>query len=45
MDSVDEFFFGADSDLAQHGSRHFTEKVLHQIQPRAMFGNEDKVKS
>lgn len=45
MDSVDEFLFRADADLAQHGVRHFAEEVFHQIQPRTVFRNEDELKS
>lgn len=44
MDSVDEFLFGANTDLTQHGSRHFAEEVLNQIQPGTVFGNENEVK-
>ena len=42
---MNEFLFGADTDLSQHGARHFAEEVLHQIQPGTVFGNEDELKS
>src|SRR5271165_3911859 len=45
MNSVDEFLFRADADLAQHGARHLAEEVFHQIQPGTVFGNEDELKS
>ena len=46
MDAVDEFLFGGDADLAQHGARHFTEEILHQIQPgsRACRNEQNEVK-
>src|SRR5271157_1575764 len=45
MNSLDEFLFRADADLAQHGARHLAEEVFHQIQPGTVFGNEDELKS
>ena len=45
MDSVDEFLFGADTNLAQHGACHLAEEIFHQIQPGAVLRNEDELKS
>ena len=39
MDSVNEFLFRADADLAQHGSRHFAEEVFDQIQQAGLYAH------
>src|SRR5271169_7054874 len=37
-----EFFLGCDADAAKHGSCHFGEEALHQIEPGAMFRSKYK---
>jgi len=36
MDSVDEFLFGADTNLGQHCACDLAEEIFHQIQPGAV---------
>ena len=45
MDAVDEFLFGADANLSQHGACHLAEEIFHQVQPGAVLGNEDEPKA
>ena len=40
MDSIDQFLLGVDADASKHGTRHFAEQILHQVQPRPVRGHK-----
>src|SRR3984885_10481528 len=37
-----EFILGCDANAAEHGSSHFGEEALHQIEPGTMFRSKYK---
>jgi hypothetical protein len=45
VDSLDEFLFAVHPDLSEHAAGHLAEHILHQIEPRAVLGNEDELKA
>jgi hypothetical protein len=45
VDSLDEFLFAVHPNLPKHAAGHLAEHILHQIEPRAVLGNEDELKA
>ena len=45
MDAIDQLLFAADSNTAEHASRHLAEQGFNDVQPRAMLGRKDKLKT
>ena len=37
-----EFVLGRDTDVAEHGSRHFGEEAFDKVEPRAVLRREDE---
>jgi hypothetical protein len=41
-DSIFQFLFGGDPDVAQHRAGKLGEEAFDEIEPRTMLGREDK---
>jgi len=44
-DHRSEFILGCDTNAAEHGSSHFGEEALHQIEPGTMFRGKYKAEA
>jgi hypothetical protein len=45
MDTVDEFLLAVHPNLTEHAPDHLAKQHLHQVQPGAVLGDKDELKS